>query len=177
MILKKLNYIYWLLKWVWVWPEMPMKSIWLLCLRTALKQLTMHGNGVIKAFIGQICFKQCLVIIYNWLLYRIARVKVWFSVASLTLWGWVMAGFDLHRRILCLWRLLIWNTMLKVLPFQSSSLGLQNCSLEEVWSLRNGNADSLPGREILSSVINPSFDTFHVSLSGATIVLVNKFYP
>lgn len=84
---KKLNYIYWLLKWAWVWPEMPMKSIWLLCLRTALKQLTMHGNGVIKAFIGQICFKQCLVIIYNWLLYRIARVKVWFSVASLTLWG------------------------------------------------------------------------------------------
>ena len=39
------------------------------------------------------------------------------------------------------------------------------------------NADSLPGREILSSVMNPSFDTFHVSLSGATIVLVNKFYP
>ena len=172
---------------------MPMKSIWLLCLRTALKQLTMHGNGLIKAFIGQICFKQCLggrAIIYNWVLYRIARVKVWFLVASLTLWGWVMLTLCsvistlwargliyLHRRILCLWRLLTWNTMLKVLPFQSSSLGLQNCSLEEVWSLRNGNADSLPGREILSSVINPFFDTFYVSLSGATIVLVNKFYP
>ena len=28
--------------------------------------------------------------------------------------------------------------MLKVLPFQSSSLGLQNCSVEEVGSLRNG---------------------------------------
>ena len=37
---------------------------------------------------GQICFKQCLggrAIIYNWVLYRIARVKVWFLVTSLNL--------------------------------------------------------------------------------------------
>lgn len=61
--------------------------------------------------------------------------------------------------------------MLKAPPFQSSSLGLQNCSL------RNGNAESLPGREIIKETIDYWRETFHVSLSGDTIVLVIKFHP
>lgn len=41
-----------------------------------------------KASIRQICFKQCLggrAIIYNWVLYHMVTVKVWFLAASLTL--------------------------------------------------------------------------------------------
>lgn len=39
------------------------------------------------------------------------------------------------------------------------------------------NAESLPGREILSSVTLLLFDTLHVSLISDTIVLVSKFHP
>ena len=49
---------------------MPMKSIWLLCLLVALKQHTMNGNGVFKASIGRIYFKQLSTYIGEYCVYN-----------------------------------------------------------------------------------------------------------
>ena len=146
---------------------------------------TMNGNGVVKASIGRIYFKQWSSYIGEYCVYN----DFWSESSAAS--KFLTEDF----------RTVVWkryNHCEKVTPIafeQALHLGRKREVRREQHAPRGFaarsrvlspyvesllaayNAESLPGREILSSVILSIFDTLtiHVLLSSDTTVLISKF--